>query len=95
MKVFVEVTANTYNAAQLKDMEGKIIQTLNFELTRVTPLSLLKVLELELISAGEKNISLAKYIIELSYLNGKMLKRYSNKTLIFAAIKLADAICRK
>lgn len=46
MKAFVDVTANTYTAAQLKRMEEKIISCLSFNLTRVTPLALLNTLQL-------------------------------------------------
>lgn len=46
MKAFVDVTANTYTAAQLKRMEEKIISSLSFNLTRVTPLALLNTLQL-------------------------------------------------
>ncbi len=42
MHNYVDVTDNSYTLQELKDMEGKIIQGLNFNLTYTTALSLLE-----------------------------------------------------
>lgn len=65
MKAFVDVTANTYTAAQLKRMEEKIIASLSFSLSRVTPLSLLNTLQLEQFGneSKQKVFSAAKFIL--------------------------------
>jgi hypothetical protein len=75
-------------------MEGRIIQFLNFDLTKITPLALLQLIQIKH-DTHEKNLSMCKYILHLSYLNGRIIKKYEIKTLIFAAVKLSDAICKK
>lgn len=42
MHNYVDVTDNSYTVQELKDMEGKIIQTLGFNLTYTTALHLLE-----------------------------------------------------
>lgn len=78
MKAFVDITANTYTSAQLKRMEEKIISSLSFNLTRVTPLALLNTLQLEQFGneSKQKVLSAAKYILELSYLSGNITGKY-------------------
>jgi hypothetical protein len=41
-----------------------------------------------------RSFSLAKYLIELGYLNGKIIRKYDLKILVMAAVKLADNICK-
>ena len=41
MRNYVDVTDSSYSTAELKAMEGRILLALHFNLTRVTPLSLL------------------------------------------------------
>lgn len=35
---------------------------------------------------------MSQYLIELCILNGKIMKKYDNKTLILSALKLSDKI---
>ncbi len=39
-------------------------------------------------------LNLARYVLELSYLGG-VAKKYSVKTMVAAAVKLSDAICKR
>lgn len=65
MRDFVDVTANTYSRAQLRTMESRIIQTLGFNLNRVTPLALLSTLELDEFAneANKRSLNLARYLL--------------------------------
>ncbi len=97
MRDFVQVTANTYTASQLKKMEAAIIAFLQFNLNRITPLSLLNTLELQEFGnvSNKKHLNLAKYVIELSYMNGNIMKKYDIKTVVIASIKLSEAVFKK
>jgi hypothetical protein len=44
MQNYIEVTDNSYTIQELKDMEGKIIKALNFNLTYTTTLNMLDAL---------------------------------------------------
>lgn len=61
LKKFVEVTAYTYNADNIKKMEGDILLTLKFDLSKVTPLTILRTEEHQF--PHPKGFNLAKYII--------------------------------
>jgi hypothetical protein len=97
MREFVDVTACTYTRSQLMAMEGKIIEALRFDLNRVTPLALLSTLEMESFGNKEnsRSLNLARYVLELSYLTGSIPRKYSVKTMVMAAVKLADAVCKR
>ena len=62
---FVLITDNTYNKQDIKNMEIKILGTLNFKLSRPLPLSFL-FLSCE---EGHSTLSLSQYILELSLLD--------------------------
>ncbi len=95
LKDFADVTANTYTRSQLKTTETKIISFLKFELNRVTPLALLETLLLEESNAPGRSFSLAKYLIELGYLNGRIIRKYDTRIIVMGAVKLADNICKQ
>lgn len=96
MRDYVDVTAGTFSPTELKVMEGKIISALGFDLNRVTPLALLSSLQLECFKneQNERCLSLAKYLLEMSYLSGSIPRRYETKMMVMAAVKLADKIYR-
>lgn len=70
---------------------------MQFNLNRVTPLALLSTLELPSFGNAEnaRSLSLAQYVLELSYLGGSVPRKYSLKTMVMAAVKLGDAVCKK
>jgi hypothetical protein len=41
MQNYVQVTDSSYSLSEMKQMEGKIIQVLNFNLNYITPLQIL------------------------------------------------------
>ncbi len=89
MKTFVEVTAYTYTASQLKHTEGEILRAINFDLTRITPLSLLLAHQ----HPHPKTNALAKYLIELAHQQGQIIPHYGNRTVVAAAVRLGEAVC--
>jgi hypothetical protein len=89
MKNFVEVTAYTYSAHQLKQMEGDILKTIDFNLTRITPLALLLAHQ----HPHAKTNAMVKYLLELAYLNGKIFSRHGNRTAVAACVRLAENVC--
>ncbi len=84
------MTAHTYNAVQLKKMEGDILITLNFNLSKVTPLALLKAEERQF--SHPKGFNLAKYILELNFLNRRVQNRHQIRLAVAAAVKLVRGI---
>ena len=66
-------------------MEGEILKALDFQLVRVTPLSILLMHK----HPHAKTEALAKYLIELGYLQGTVFGRYGARVMTAAAIKLS------
>merc|ERR1712121_467409 len=69
---FVYITDNAFSAAQIREMELKILSTLNFALGRPLPLHFLR----RNSKAGDVDIqqhTLAKYLIEISLLEYDMV----------------------
>lgn len=90
LKKYVEVTAFTYTASEITQMEGQIIMTLNFNLTKVTPLQILRAHQHELPHA--KAIHLAQYLLELNFLNKKITNKHIVRVSVAAAIRLVRGI---
>lgn len=90
LKKFVEVTAFTYNAPSIKKMEGDILLTLNFNLTKVTPLAILR--SQEHLFPHLKGINLAKYVLELNFLNKRITTRHQARVAVAAAVKIVRGI---
>ena len=89
-KNYIEVTADTYSLKELKGMEGKIIESLNFDLNRTTSLQLL---EAVFEKHTEKGLSLCKYLLELSLFDG-LAKKYDPYTLVVGAIEVSDHVLK-
>ena len=70
-------------------MEGEVIITLNFNLTKNTPLSLLNSCSHEM---QPKNLAFTKYILELSLLNGYIISHYGLRTVCACAVRLAETV---
>jgi hypothetical protein len=85
MKNYVEVTAYTYTASQIKKMEGDILKALDFQLVRVTPLAILLAQK----HSHAKTEALTKYLLELGYLQGTVLGKYGTRVMTAGAIKLS------
>ena len=90
MKKYTEVTAFTYNGSQLKQMEGNILNAIDFNLTKITSLALLNANQQGL---PEKNVALVKFLLELSLHNGRITNKYGHRMLLAAGVRLSDAIC--
>lgn len=86
-KNYIQVTANTYTLDEMKKMEGKIIEALKFDLNRTTPLQLLEAMGE---NCSEKGISLCKYLLESSLLEG-LARKYEPHTLVTAALTVSDS----
>ena len=82
------MTADTYSLKEMKAMEGKIIETLNFDLNRTTGLQILEAIRGEM---SEKSVSFCKYLLELALFEG-VAKFYDPLTLVTAAISLSDSV---
>ena len=74
MQNYVQVTDSSYSVSELKNMEGKILLSLGFNLSYTTPLQILEAVSEKwpreyngrLSKEGQKSLSMCKYIIELS-----------------------------
>lgn len=101
MSNFTQVTDSSYSTADLKAMEGKILLTLAFSLTRITVLHLLDAVadrwptdsQGNLGREGKKTLCMAKYLLELSLFEG-LAKNYCTKTLVISALMLADSVLK-
>lgn len=89
---FVFVTDKAYTKEEVLDMEGNILKTLNFNLTFPTANRFLE-RYCFLLGFDEKNTHLARYLIELSLVEYKMLK-YSPSMIAAAAVYLVNKIRR-
>ena len=93
VKDFEYVTDRAYKREEILDMEGQILSSLNFNLT--TP-SAYRFLERYTKVAGldEKSFQLARYLLELAFIEYKMLK-YVPSNLACSAIYLVNKIQKK
>lgn len=103
MHNYVDVTDNSYTLQEMKDMEGRIIQSLNFNLTYTTTLNLLEAMsdkwqkernfkkEMVLTKEALKNLHMCKFLLELSVIAG-LYKNFNTATLVLASITLTDSI---
>ena len=106
MHNYVDVTDNSYTLQELKDMEGRIIQSLGFNLTYTTALNILDVIsdkwekernikkELFLTKDSIKNLHMCKFLLELALI-ANLFKNFNTQTLVLAAITLADSIFKR
>lgn len=90
---YVEVTADTYTIKDLKNMEGSIIEALEFNLNRTTALQLLEAIAEECEVLSEKNLSFCKYVIETALFEG-ITKRYSPSVIVSSTISLCEKVLK-
>lgn len=92
-KDFVFVTDKAFTREEIHDMEGKILSTLEFNLTSTSSLRFLDRF-VKLSDANDKGFFLAKYILELCLVDYKMLK-YQPNLLAAAGLYLSNKILKK
>ena len=90
---YVEVTAETYTVKDLKNMEGNIINALNFDLNRTTALQMMESMIENNEGMTDKALCLCKYAIELAIFEG-LAKKYSPQTMVMAALALVDNVLK-
>lgn len=71
-------------------MEGKIIETLNFDLNRTTSLQLLEAVAS---NVSDKMLALCKYLLELSLFEG-VARKYAPYTLVTAALSISESVLK-
>lgn len=86
--MFVDVTANTYTAQQMLEMEMRVMEVLKFCLVKTTALEFV-----ELMQIGERTRSMVMYLVELATLQGVSL-RYSQSVIVVAGLELADTVMK-
>lgn len=90
IKDLVYVCDKAYTKEEILEMEGNILQTLDFNLISVSPLKFLdhygKLAQLE-----ERNMMLSKYLVEMALLDFKMLK-YTPSMIVCSSIYLVHKI---
>lgn len=82
------MTADAYTLEDLKQMEGKIIKTLEFNLNRSTTLQLLEAISE---NVPEKSLSLTKYLLELALFED-LPQKYESFTLVKSALSVAESV---
>ena len=93
VKEFEYVTDRAYNKEEILDMEGKILSTLSFNLSSISPNRFLERYA-ALVKFEEKPYNLAKYLLELSFIEYKMIK-YIPSHIACATIYLVNKIYKK
>lgn len=93
VKDFVYVTDRAYSREDILDIEGKIIASLNFNFTAPSPFRFLERYS-RVAGFDEKSFHLARYLLELSATEYKMMK-YTPSTLACSAIYLVNKIQKK
>lgn len=93
VKEFEYITDRAYTREEILEMEGKIINSLQFTFTTTSSLRFLE--RYGLVSQlDEKMLNLAKYLLELALVDYKMLK-YSPSTIACSAIYLINKINKR
>lgn len=101
MQNYIQVTDCSYSAHELKNMESKILVTLNFNLNAVTPLALLEAISDKwakdvhgkLTREASRTLNMCKYLLELALFEN-IGKDHCMKTLVLSAIMLADSVLK-
>ena len=73
IKDLVYVCDNAYTKEELLQMEGDILQTLKFNILSVSPNRFLELFVLFEHELGEKNLLMAKYLLEIGLLEYKLI----------------------
>lgn len=92
-KDFVFVTDKAFSKEEIHEMEGKILSTLEFNLTATSSLRFLD-RYCKLCEVADKGFFLAKYILELCLVDYKMLK-YEPNILAASGLYLSNKILKK
>ncbi len=92
-KDFVFVTDKAFTKEEIHDMEGKILGSLEFNLTTTSSLRFLERYA-RLAEISEKGLNLAKYILELCLVDYKMLK-YEPNILASSSLYLSNKILKR
>jgi G2/mitotic-specific cyclin-B, other len=90
---FVYVTDKAYTNLEVLEMEGNILSALEFNLTTVSPLRFLERYA-KICNFDEKNIMMARYLLELSLIEYKMIC-YPPSMLACSAIYLVNKLRKK
>lgn len=93
IKDFVYVADKTYPKEEILDMEGKILLCLKFNLTVPSALSFLERYS-RLVGLEKKYFYFCQYLIELAFLDYKML-RYRPSLIVCGAILLVHRLFKK
>ena len=93
IKDFVYVTDKAYTRKQIKEMEGHMLTILEFKLTTTSAYQFLQRYS-NVHDTDEKTYNLARYLIELSLVEYKMLK-YTPSNIAASALYLASKILKK
>lgn len=92
-KDFVFVTDRAYTKPEIHEMEGKILGALDFNLTSNSSLKFLDRYS-KVNDSSEKTYNLARFLIELSLVDYKMLK-YSPSHIAASSLYLSNKILKK
>ena len=90
---FVYVTDKAYSNAEVLEMEGSILSTLEFNLTTVSPLRFLERYAI-ICNFDEKCLTMAKYLLEISLIEYKMIC-YPPSMLACSSIYLVNKLIKK
>jgi len=93
IKEFEYVADKAYSREEILDIEGKIISTLNFNLTTTSSLRFLERYAM-VGKLDDKMLNMAKYLLELALVDYKMLK-YIPSTIACSTIYLINKIHKK
>ena len=93
VKDFAYVTDSAYTKKQILDMEGRMLKTLDFNITTTSPLRFLDRYS-KIAGLSQKEYHFAKYFLELALINYNMMK-FIPSTLACASIFLVQKLMRK
>lgn len=93
LKDYVAVCDNAYTRDQILEMESTVIQTLNFDVSRISCLAFLDQLQLRA-QLEPRALIFARYILENSLFDLNSL-RHSNLTLVAGSIFLVNKIFKR
>ncbi|KRX10752.1 Cyclin-like protein [Pseudocohnilembus persalinus] len=90
LKEYVDLTDKTYRKNEVLDMEGKIINSLQFNITYPYAYTFLDRFT-RIINSNEKTLMLCRYIIELALIDFKFVK-YSQSMIAASSLYVANII---
>lgn len=93
LKDYVAVCDNAYTKEQILEMEGSIIQTLNFDVATTSCMTFLEAMQLKL-RLEDRAFVFSRYILENSLFDLSSLK-YNNLVLVAGAVFLVNKIFKR